>query len=232
MPSVEDVRRWAGECGQPDAVVVELLDLRDQARAEHREWKHRLREGHAALQIDYDELVRGATRIRNAEVLLIPGLLQTPGYARYRALEAVRLLGTSPDSVDPVVAARMRRQDVLYDQGKTFEFIICDAALRYLLCPAPVMLGQLDRLLTVSQLGNVTLGIIPPGVELPVAPMVGFLQVDDVTIVETHTSEDTVPGEEAAKYSEYADGLMAEAVTGDEARRLIAAAADALRGRG
>ena len=227
MPSVEDIRRWAGECGRPDE-IGELLELRDQARAVHREWKHRLREGHAALQTDYDELLRDATRIRNAEILIIPGLLQTPDYARARALEAVRMQDTDLDSVDATVTARMHREEVLYGPGK-FEFIICDAALRYLLCPAPAMLGQLDRLLTISQLGNVTLGIIPPGVELPIAPMVGFLQADDVTIVETHTSEDTVSAEESAKYSEYWDGLLAEAVTGDDARALITAAIEALR---
>ena len=32
------------------------------------------------------------------------------------------------------------------------------------------MAGQLDRLLGISGLGNVTLAIIPPGVELAVAP--------------------------------------------------------------
>jgi hypothetical protein len=37
------------------------------------------------------------------------------------------------------------------------------------------MAGQLDRLLTVIGLPNVTLGIIPFGRELPIAPMVGFL---------------------------------------------------------
>src|ERR1035441_4039798 len=113
--------------------------------------------------------------------------------------------------------------------GKTFEFIVCESALRYLLCPPQVMAGQLDRLLTVSGLGNVTLGIIPPGVELDVAPMVGYLTVDDVTVVETFTSEDKFTGAESATYDRISAALMAEAVTGDEARRLITAAADSLR---
>ena len=77
--------------------------------------------------------------------MLIPGLLQTPDYARYRALEAVRLHSTAAEQVDETVVARIRRQEVLYDTSKTFEFIVCEAAFRYLLCPPQVMRGQLDR---------------------------------------------------------------------------------------
>ena len=228
MPTDADIRAWAEACGRPD-VIPELLDALSDAQAVHRQWRHQLRAGHAALQAEFDALVRGAKRVRNFEVFLIPGLLQTPDYARYRALEAVRLHGTSAEGVDATVAERMHRQEVLYDTGKTFEFVVTEAAFRLLLCPRPVMLAQLDRLLVVSTLGNVTLGIIPAGTELPVAPMVGFLTVDDMTVVETFTSADTIPGRESATYERIFDELMAEAVTGDEARRLIAAAAAELR---
>ena len=161
--------------------------------------------------------------------MLVPGLLQTPEYARYRALEAVRLHGADPDGVEAVVAARMRRQEVLYDTSKAFTFIITEAALQYLLCPRRVMIPQFDRLATVSEFGNVSLGIIPPGVELPVAPMAGYLMADDTTIVETFTSSITVSVTEAPKYVQITDELMAESITGEEARRLIAEAAAALR---
>ena len=228
MPTDADIRAWAEAAGQPDAIPG-LLDLLSDAQAVHRQWRHQLRSGHAALKAEFDAIVRGAKRIRNFEVLLIPGLLQTPDYARYRALEAVRLHGTAAEGVEETVAAQMRRQEVLYDAGKTFEFVITEAAFRLLLCPRPVMLGQLDRLLVASTLGNVTLGIIPARTELPVAPMVGFLTVDDMTVVETFTSADTIPGRESAAYEQIFGELLAEAVTGDEARRLVAAAATGLR---
>ena len=54
-------------------------DCSRDAQAVHRQWRHKLRGGHAALQAEFDTLVRGATRIRNFEVMLIPGLLQTAG---------------------------------------------------------------------------------------------------------------------------------------------------------
>jgi transcriptional regulator with XRE-family HTH domain len=228
MPTDADIRAWAEACGRPDA-TPDLLDALSDAQAVHRQWRHQLRAGHAALQAEFDALVRGAKRIRNFEVFLIPGLLQTPDYARYRALEAVRLHDTDAGGVEATVAERMRRQEVLYDQGKTFEFVVTEAAFRLLLCPKPVMLAQLDRLLVVSTFGNVTLGIIPAGTELPVAPMVGFLTVDDMTVVETFTSADTIPGRESAKYEQIFGELLGEAVTGEEARALITAAAADLR---
>jgi transcriptional regulator with XRE-family HTH domain len=228
MPSDADIAAWAGATGHPEA-VPELLDLLSDAQAVHRQWRHQLRGGHAALQAEFDALVRGAKVIRNFEIAFIPGLLQTPDYARYRALEAVRVHGAQAEGVDGTVRTRMERAQVLYDTGKTFEFVITEAAFRLLPCPRPVMLAQLDRLMTASTLGNVALGIIPFDVELPVMPMVGFLSVDDLTIVETFTSADTIRRPESDKYGQIFKNLTAESVTGDEARRLIAAAAQDLR---
>ena len=228
MPTEADLTAWAEACGQPEA-APELLRLLEQAQAVYRGWRRELREGHAAQQVRFDDLVRGAYRIRNFQIMLIPGLLQTPDYVRYRALEGVRLYGTDEGKLEETVAARIRRQEVLYDTKKTFEFVICDAALRYLLCPPRVMRAQLDRLLGVLGLSNVTFGIIPPGRELAIAPMAGFLMADDTAIVEIFNGEITLQGEESARYGEFADLLMSQAVTGDDARRLIMAAAADLR---
>jgi transcriptional regulator with XRE-family HTH domain len=228
MPAEADITAWAQACGQAEA-IPELLEQLGEAQSVHRQYRHRMRRGHASIQDDLAEIVKLARRIRNVEVTVIPGLLQTPGYARYRALEAVRVHGFAEDGVEPAVAARMRRQEILYEPGREFEFIITEAALRLRLCPPQVMLGQLDRLAGLSGLAGISLGIIPFDAELPVAPMLGFMMLDDVAYVETHTSEDLLAGPEAAQYQAIADGLAAEAVAGDDARRLLASAADKLR---
>jgi transcriptional regulator with XRE-family HTH domain len=227
MPTGADIKAWAEATGQHEE-VGELLGMLADAQAVYRQWRLGAG-GHETLQGQFDALVRNAATIRNFQIMLIPGLLQTPEYARYRALEAVRLHGADLDGVDAVVMARMRRQEVLYDTAKAFTFIITDAALRYLLCPQPVMLAQLDRLATVSEFGNISFGIIPASVELPVAPMVGYLMADDTIIVETFTSSITLSTAEASKYAQITDQLMAESVTGEKARQLIGAAAAELR---
>lgn len=229
MPTEADISAWARACGQPEA-TADLLELLGAAQSVHRQYRHRLRSGHASIQDDLAAIVKLARRIRNIEVTVIPGLLQTPGYARYRALEAVRVHGFAEDGVEAAVAARMRRQEILYETEREFEFIITEAAMRIRLCPPQVMLGQLDRLLSLSGLANISLRIIPFDVVLPVAPMLGFMMLDDMAYVETHTSEDLLAGPEAVLYGRIADDLAAEAVTGDAAQRLLTAAAETLRG--
>ena len=124
----------------------------------------------------------------------------------------------------------MRRQEVLYKPAKRFQFIICKAALDYLLCPPQVMRAQLDRLIVALEMPNLELGSSHPARCCP-SPDGGLLIADDGTVVETFTSAGTLRGEESAKYAEFADGLMARAVTGDDARDPVTAAARDLPSR-
>jgi transcriptional regulator with XRE-family HTH domain len=225
LPSRADINAWTAACGQPGA-AGELLDLLADVQAVHRQWRGRLRRGHAPVQEEWDRRVRAAKRFRAVVPVMIPGLLQTAGYARAIMTQVADLWGTA--DVDAAVEARMRRQEVLYDQSKTFEFVITEAALRLLPCPRQVMAGQLDRLLSMD-LPNVTLGIIPMGTPLAVSPFNNFDLLDDRVIVESHGAEDEPGEDESAVYARLFDSLMAEAVTGEEARRLITGAVDDLR---
>jgi transcriptional regulator with XRE-family HTH domain len=225
FPSPNDITAWAAAAGQPEA-AGELLDMLAGVQAVHRHWRRQLRRGHAPVQDDLDRRTREAARIRNAETVILPGLLQTARYAQGVMAETVAIWGTT--DLVAAVEARMRRQTVLYDTSKTFEFVITEAALRLLPCPPQVMLGQLDRLLSLD-LETVTLGIIPMGVELSMPLVNAFLLLDDTVIVESYGSEDQGGEEESSIYARIFDQLMAESVTGEEARRLITAAAAALR---
>ncbi len=226
MPSRADVVDWVRACGQPDGTADELLSMLAEGQIIHRQWRHELRRGHAAVQENWDRMVREAAIFRCVEILVIPGWLQTPEYARYRALDAVANYGAAKDGVAAAVTARMRRQQVLYDSGRAFEFVITEAALRIGAAPVPVMIGQLDRLNVLSQLPNITLGIIPLGVTLPLLPQNGFTIIDDRVIVETHAAEIVVTDTEAQAYSRFADTLMAEALTGDHVGRLCMSAVE------
>jgi transcriptional regulator with XRE-family HTH domain len=225
VPTADIIRAWAEATGHPED-TGELLDLLADLQAVHIRRRRMLRQGEAPLQEDYDQRARAATRFRNAEIAFIPGLLQTSAYARSLITQVSAVFGIT--DVDAAVQARMHRQDVLYDSSKQFEFVFTEAALRLLPCPRQVMLGQLDRLLSLG-MDNVTVGIIPFETELAITPVNGFLLLDDQLIVETYGWEDQEHGDESATHHRIFDMLMSDALTGNEARRLIARAAEDLR---
>ena len=224
MPTVADITAWAAGCGQPEAAAP-LLDLLAQAEAVHWQWRHRLRRGHAALQQDLDQEIRQARRVRVVEVAVIPGLLQTPEYARHVLAMSARLNQTSLDEVEPAVAARIRRQEALYDPARLFEFVMTESVLRRRVGSPHVMAAQLDRLIALSGLANITLGVIPDDAELSIIPGECFMIIDGKAVLETWTAEDRLGTEESAVYARVADALLADAETGEAARRLINAAA-------
>jgi transcriptional regulator with XRE-family HTH domain len=224
IPAAPDVTAWAQACGQPGA-AAELLDMLAQVRAVHWQWRHRLRRGHATVQEDLNHAVRRARRIRVVEVSVIPGLLQTPDYARAIFTMSAEFHQSGLEEVEPAVAARMRRQEALYDTSREFEFIFTEGILRRWVGDSQVMLGQIDRIVTLSSLGNIAIAVIPDSARLRLIPGESFMILDKQAILETWVSEDTLDGDEAALYGRVADALMADAATGDDARRLITAAA-------
>ena len=88
-------RRGRRQCGHPDADPGTARPAQRTRRLCTASGGTSSAPATPRCKTEFDALVRGAKRIRNFEVLLIPGLLQTPDYARYRALEAVRLHGTA-----------------------------------------------------------------------------------------------------------------------------------------
>jgi transcriptional regulator with XRE-family HTH domain len=230
LPSADDIYAWARAAGAP-ADTGELLDLLADVRAAYTSWRQQLRtKDLAGIQVNYDELARDSALIRNIEVSIIPGLLQTAEYARHRFRDSVAWFGLAEDDVAAAVSKRMQRQSVLYDPTKRFEFVITEAALRTLVCPIDVLLGQLDRLQALtSGPSNIRLGILPLGVPLTTIPLHGFALFDDVAIVETYDTELVLRADDAEIYIRIADDLMAAAWTGDAARRLILDAIDSLR---
>jgi transcriptional regulator with XRE-family HTH domain len=226
MPTAEDIGRWTARCGHPEE-ARDLLDLMEDAQALRRQARTRAGRSQAGQQVRLDERAKAASRIRDAEPMAIPGLLQTIGYARAVAEQVAAVYGAG--DIDAAVETRLRRQDILSDRTKEFQFVITEAALRMPPCPVPAMLGQLYHLLDVLDLGNVTLAVIPMGAELRFAPFFGFLMLDDTVIVEDYLGSNETSGEAVAVFNRIFDLLMGQAVTGDEARRLITMAAVSLQ---
>lgn len=231
VPTAADVAAWVRVCRGSEDTILELQAALEEAEEIRREWRQQARRSQVGIQHDYDQLARNATVIRNFENIWVPGLLQTAGYAQYRALEGVDLHEANPDEVPATVAARMERKSVLYEGGRRFEFVILEEVLRRLVCPPDVMLSQLAHLdLIASGLPGVTLGVIPLAAELKRSPQHGFVLFDDIAIVENYVEELTYRRESAAKLSRVMDDLAAEALFGADARPLIARAMGDLRG--
>lgn len=230
MPTAENVQAWARRCGASPEIAQELLELLSEAQVIHREWRQRVRLGQTPVQRSYDDLAQQATTIRSAEIICVPGLLQTPEFAAARIAEAVQLHGAPEQEVTAATAERIRRQQILYDTSKTFEFVITEAVLHILLCPPSVMLAQLDRLLSLTAgMPHITFGVIPFRVPMAITPQNSFILFDDLAVVETFAGETVHHGDEATTYAAAMDRLSAVAWTGDRARQLILQAADALR---
>jgi hypothetical protein len=108
----------------------------------------------------YLGLEEAASVIRNYEVQFVPGLLQTPDYAR-----EVILLGHAdapPGEVDRRIALRMARQRLLTrPDGPRFWAVVDEAALRRSLGGPAVMRGQIDHLIEAAALPSVTIQVIP-----------------------------------------------------------------------
>ncbi|MFI8171353.1 helix-turn-helix domain-containing protein [Streptomyces sp. NPDC085931] len=100
----------------------------------------------------------------------VHGLLQTPEHAR--ALFEAAQPPYSPDDVERMVAARMARQSVFErDPAPSVHYVLEEAVLRRRVGGTMVWRRQLERLLQVGRLRNVTLQVMPtdtdahPGVD-------------------------------------------------------------------
>src|ERR1700691_2549735 len=77
-----DVETWADATHAPHGVREELAGLAYQAWNEARSWRASHRHGIAARQREMTQLERSSTTVRHFQPEAIPGLLQSPSYAR------------------------------------------------------------------------------------------------------------------------------------------------------
>ncbi|MEV4202083.1 helix-turn-helix domain-containing protein [Micromonospora globbae] len=166
-------RMELGRVGFKERDVADLLTLYGVTDAEEREtllklardanspgWWHRYGDVLPAWFQSYLGLEAAAVLIRTYEVQFVPGLLQTPAYAR-----AVVLLGhgsAAPDEIDRRVALRMRRQELLRRaEPPQLWAVIDEAALRRPIGGPGVMRDQLTALIEATRSPNIRLQIIP-----------------------------------------------------------------------
>lgn len=100
-----------------------------------------------------------ADRSASYEPMVIPGLLQTQGYAR--ALIA-RTPGWSQETIEAAVRLREERQEILHRPSPgRFTFYVHERALRLRVGSAAIMHDQLLKLVLLAALPHVTLRVLP-----------------------------------------------------------------------
>ncbi|MFE0486979.1 helix-turn-helix domain-containing protein [Streptomyces griseoaurantiacus] len=123
-------------------------------------WWHAYRGVLPPAYRDFISLEAQACAMRTLETLVVPGLLQTPEYARAVTRAAV---GPPDDAhLDTLVEVRLARQDVLRgDPPLRMSAVLDEAVLRREVGGPTVMEEQLRRLVTAARLPHVRLQILP-----------------------------------------------------------------------
>lgn len=228
-PSANDIRAWceAGRAGdQAQDLVVQSLS----AESMYRQWRHQVRAGLRHIQ---DSRIRG---YRDTELFrlyscgLVPGLLQTEGYAAAVLGIAADVHDLPVDDSAEAAHARVERSRIIHAQGHRFIVVIEEAVLYCRVADADAMAAQLGYLLTAGALPAVSLGIIPMTIRRTHWPEETFHIYDDrLASVELVSAEVSVtqPGE-VAQYLKTFERLRGMAVYGADARALILKAIEAL----
>jgi len=220
-PSEEDLRAFARVVGATAEVTDELLTRVRTVHSVHAAWRRQLAGGAAVGQHDILELEASVRLVRAFEPAVIPGMLETDDYARKLFDDVVALYGI-PNDAEEAVRIRLRRQQLIHDPARRFEFIIAEAALRSQVCPPPVMRAQLDLVRALSNLETVEVSILPTDVKLPFLPLHGFWIFDDelVSVETVHTRVEARDPSEVALYLRVFGQLKA-AAQGEEAARAL-----------
>lgn len=159
VPSLPEVRAWADAVHASEDTWQLLSALTETTHTTVSRWRTKL-VGRPHLQDDVDAKERAAGRVRTFQPSVVPGLLQTADYAR-RVFGMFQEPPYGGEQLAQAVAARGERQLLLYDLGRSFDFLITEGALRWRPGSPASLAAQIDRIANLSTLDNVTVGVIP-----------------------------------------------------------------------
>lgn len=221
IPSVAMVDAWTHITKARAAVRDRVLVLAEAVHMETRPWRDVDDGPH--LQGVAARREQESRRIRDCSLTWLPGLCQTAEYARLFIPQV-----DPAHSIDHAgaVAARMERQQILYREGRTFEFLISEHALRWQ--PGPgVMRGQRAHLVTLAGLADVDLRVLRSD-RIGAPEWINFVLYDpangDDPFVATelpHGGQDPSDEKVVAVFEEIWNDLWAAAARGDDALDLI-----------
>jgi transcriptional regulator with XRE-family HTH domain len=190
----------------------------------------------------YVGLEEAATAMRQFQSTIVPGLLQTPDYARAVA----EVLDVTSARVDELVEVKLRRQSLLAKQPPVPLSVILDEAVLHRMVGGVAAMGaQLDHIIKVTKNYNVTVRVVPysagahPAMESTFS-ILDFHEVPSVVYVEGLVGFLYLERpQEIARYEQVFDRLQGIALSPQESIALIAkvgaeysrVSADAIEGR-
>jgi transcriptional regulator with XRE-family HTH domain len=227
-PSEADIAVWCRACGA-DREVPDLVAASRAADQMYIEYRRVNRGGLRRLQEPANPLFLRTRSFKSYCPAVIPGFLQTPGYAS-ALLSSIAEFREIPDDTEQAVAARMNRNRIVGDGNRRFTLLVEEEVLRHRIGGHGVMAGQLARLLDATELPTVVLGVVPFSADRPMWPLEAFTVFDDERVViELLSAQVTVTApSEITLYVRAFERLRRLAVYGDAARVVVADAIAAL----
>jgi transcriptional regulator with XRE-family HTH domain len=189
-----DLRALLWEYQITDQKVID--DLVSMARGSKKQPWSQYKDVLTPAVIQFLGLESAASKIRNYELIVIPGPLQTEEYAR----ALLTGFGTSEERVERVVESRLEHQEILdLPNPPQMHFLIDEAAIRRVVGGPKTMEAQLRQISELARRPSVTVQVIPfpvgahPGMEGPLV----YLEFpdpddDDVVYVEGRHGADAV----------------------------------------
>src|SRR5580693_4153961 len=220
MPSEADIELWCFHCGA-ESQIADLTAVARGIEKMYVELKRLLRAGTTRYQ---QELLDEEARTRHVRIFdpaVIPGALQTPGYATVRLSEFADMVGI-PADIPATVAVRMERARLLLSGERLFHVVLGEHALRAALADRDVMEDQLHHLLEISRLPRLRFGILPTRIRHYMT-FCGFWIFDDREVqIETYSAAVRITQpREIAMYAKVFEHYTKRAVYGEGARTLI-----------
>ncbi|MER8008152.1 MULTISPECIES: helix-turn-helix transcriptional regulator [unclassified Streptomyces] len=157
-----DVRLLLDAYRVADSQLRELLLVlagSDEGAGRHH-WWHAYRGILPPTYRDFISLESQASAMRTLETSVVPGLLQTPEYAR--AVTRAAVDGLDDERLDALVEVRLARQDVLRsDPPLELAAVLDEAVLHREIGGPDVMARQRERLVEAARLPQVSLQVLP-----------------------------------------------------------------------
>jgi transcriptional regulator with XRE-family HTH domain len=237
------------ETGRRGAVLRDVRDLcrlykvppleQEQLMALARESKERAWWQGYDIDATYRTLIgleSAATAIADYQPIAIPGLLQTPDYAR-AVLHAMGEVKTERE-IEDQVTLRITRQQVLDRPDPPYlSFIVDEAAIRRLVGGREVMTRQLDTILAAAERPQISLQVIDyeAGAHPALTGNFGIVEIEDsaassIVYVEGHQGDFYLEGTaDLKRYRRIFDQLRSIALSPQKSQKFIAAVRDQIR---